>query len=284
MDTIKKWLAKYNLTTHTIVAASVFLIGAFYAVTPFHDLVMAIYNQTPAWAHTVVSVGIALYAWYRQGKPSTDAKSSTDNTKLGAVALIMLTLLGTMPIMGCDGNKVAQDIVNWTPALQSAVTVVDTSAAVLDPAAAPIFTAATVAFDAASNELVAQAKAYLASPKDATTLARLQTAVATFQQTVNTALLEAVKISNPASQQHALNAINAVAVVVNTMLALVSSISSKTAVAAMSQQVPTKLADVRQTINTYNAVRTIAAHYNEPIFVANVQFAMADASLTRSGF
>lgn len=70
----------------------------------------------------------------------------------------------------------AQDIVNWTPALQSAVATVDSTASVLAPADAPAFTGATVGFDAASNLLVTQAKAYLANPTS-TTLGQLQTQV-----------------------------------------------------------------------------------------------------------
>ena len=122
----------------------------------------------------------------------------------------------------------AQDIVNWTPALQSAVATVDSTAALLAPADAPVFAAATVGFDAASNLLVAQAKAYLANPT-AGVLAQLQTQVVTFQQQVNAALLQAAKIVNPASQQHALAAIQAVATVVSAILALVQSVSSKAA-------------------------------------------------------
>ena len=84
----------------------------------------------------------------------------------------------------------AQDIVNWTPALQSAVATVDSTAALLAPADAPLFAAATVGFDAASNLLMAQAKAYLANPS-ASALAQLQNQVVILQQQVNAALLQA---------------------------------------------------------------------------------------------
>ena len=67
-------------------------------------------------------------------------------------------------MQGCTATGVAQNIVNWMPALQSAVASVDSTAALLAPADAPIFTAATSGFDAASNLLVVQAKAYLANP------------------------------------------------------------------------------------------------------------------------
>jgi len=111
---------------------------------------------------------------------------------------------------------VAQDIVNWTPALQSAVATVDSTASLLAPPDAPIFSAATYGFDAASNLLVAQAKAYLANPS-ASALQTLQTQVVTFQQQVSAALLQAVKIVDPAGQAHALSVLQAVATIVNTI-------------------------------------------------------------------
>ncbi len=143
---------------------------------------------------------------------SSGPTSGNPTAKLGAWALIAL-LLQLPFVSGCSGTSVAQDIVNWTPALQSAVATVDSTAALLAPADAPIFVAATAGFDAASNLLVAQAKAYLANPS-ASVLAQLQAAVVAFQQQVNASLLQAAKITNPNSQQHVLNAINAVATVV----------------------------------------------------------------------
>jgi hypothetical protein len=156
---------------------------------------------------------------------------------------------------------VAQDIVNWTPALTSAIAVIDSTGSILDPAAAPIFIAATVGFDAASTVLVAQAKAYLANP-NATVLAQLQTAIVTLQQQVNVSLLQAGHIVNPASQQKALTDINAVATVVNTILALALSISSKAAAAQMASKAPVKLAAVKPYMDLPEAARTVAAHYN----------------------
>ena len=136
---------------------------------------------------------------------ATSGVSVRQQAKLGAWMLIALML--PLPWMqGCTAAGVAEDIVNWTPPLQSAVATVDSTAALLAPADAPIFAAATIGFDAASNLLVAQAKAYLANPS-ASVLAQLQNQIVTFQQQVNTALLQAAKIVNANSQQHALAAI-----------------------------------------------------------------------------
>jgi len=80
---------------------------------------------------------------------SSGSPSGNPTVKLGAWALIAL-LLQLPFVSGCSGTTVAQDIVNWTPALQSAVATIDSTAALLAPADAPIFVAATVGFDAAS--------------------------------------------------------------------------------------------------------------------------------------
>jgi hypothetical protein len=186
-------------------------------------------------------------------------------------------------MQGCSGISVAQDIVNWTPALQSAVATVDSTAALLAPADAPIFTAATTGFDAASNLLVAQAKAYLANPS-AGALQLLQTQVVTFQQQVNSALLQAARIVDPNSQTHALTVIQAVATIVNTILALVASISSKAAVAHMSAQTGIKLAMLRPYLNNTRAAELIAAHYGEPLTVARMQVAQVEQAEINAGF
>jgi hypothetical protein len=154
-----------------------------------------------------------------------NTNSANSTVKLGVWALISLLL--PLPFMsGCSARTVAQEIVNWTPALESAVATVDSTAALLASADAPVFAEATAGFDAASNLLVAQAKAYLANPT-ASALAQLQNAVVIFEQQVNASLLSAARIANPNSQAHVLNAINGVAAIVIAILSLVSSISSR---------------------------------------------------------
>jgi len=202
--------------------------------------------------------------------------------KLGAWALIALLL--PLPFMGgCSGTTVAQDIVNWTPALQSAVVTVDSAVALLAPADAPVFAAATVGFDAASNLMAAQAKAYLANPT-ASTLAQMQIQIVTFQQQVNAALLQAGRIVNPASQQHALAAIQAVGTVVSAILALVESVSSKAAVAQMAARATIKVAAVRPYMNETQAAEIVAGHYGEPVALARLQVTLAEQNEALAGF
>jgi hypothetical protein len=210
------------------------------------------------------------------------ASSTGSTAKLGAWALIAL-LLPLPFITGCSGVTVAQDIVNWTPALQSAVTTVDSAASLLAPADAPIFMAATVGFDAASNLLVAQAWAYLANPT-AGVLAELQAQIVTFQQQVNAALLKAAKVTNSASQQHALACIQSVATIVTAIFALVQSVSSKIAMARMATDSTIKLAEVTPYMDEAEAASVVAAHYGEPVCLARVQLARTLHAEAQAGF
>ena len=238
---------------------------------------------------TVVSLASAL-ATALLGMLSKDPEAGTGpqtykssgTARLGAWA--MIALLIPLPWMqGCTATGAAQDIVNWTPALQSAVATVDSTAALLAPVDAPIFAAATFGFDAATNLLVAQAKAYLANPS-AGVLAQLQSQIVTLQQQVNTALLQAAKIVNTNSQQHAMAAIQGVGTIVTAILSLVQSISSKAAVAQMAAHSGVKLAQVQPYLNESQASRIVATHYGEPIALARMQIAQVEQAAMQSGF
>jgi hypothetical protein len=208
--------------------------------------------------------------------------SAAQQAKLGAWMLVALLI--PLPWMqGCTAAGVAENIVNWTPSLQSAVATVDSTAALLAPADAPIFAAATVGFDAASNLLVAQAKAYLANPS-ASVLAQLQNQIVTLQQQVNTALLQAARIVDQKSQQHALAAIQGVGTILVAILALVQSISSKAQVAQMAAQSGVKLAAVEPYLNEGRAAEIVAAHYGEPVEVARAQVVQVTQAEMSAGF
>ena len=214
--------------------------------------------------------------------PEGETSAVGNSAKLGAWALIALLL--PLPFLGgCSGSTVAQDIVNWTPSLQSAVATVNSTAALLAPADAPVFTAATVGFDAASNLLDTQAKAYLANPS-ASLLAQLQSQIVSLQQQVNDALLQSAKIANPASQQHAVSAIQGVATIVTALLALGQSVSSKAAVARMAADSTIKLASVRPYLDENHSAEVVAAHYGEPVELARMQVAQAEQDAALAGF
>jgi hypothetical protein len=214
--------------------------------------------------------------------PAAAPSSTGSVAKLGAWALIALLI--PLPYMsGCSGTTVAQDIVNWTPALQSAVTTVDTTAALLAPVDAPLFAAATAGFDAASKLLANQARAYLANPS-AGLLAEIQAQIVTFQQQVNAALLSVARITNPASQKHALSAIQATAMIVSAIFSLVQSISGKAALAQMAAHSTIKLASVEPLLDSALASRMIADHYREPVAVASAEVAQAEQWQKLAGF
>ncbi len=209
-------------------------------------------------------------------------RAGSQQAKLGAWALIALLL--PLPFMGgCSSKTVAQNIVNWTPALQSAVATVNSTAATLAPADAQVLAQATAGFDAASNLLVAQAKAYLANPS-AGTLAQIQNQIVVLEQQVNSAMLQAARIMNPSSQQHVLSSIQAVGTVVLAILALVQSVSSKGAVEQMAGQATIKIAMVQPYINDGQVVAMVAAHYDEAVAVAQVQMARVEWSEMQAGF
>ena len=214
--------------------------------------------------------------------PGGAATTTSTSAKLGAWALVALML--PLPFLsGCTGVSVAQEIVNWTPALQSAVATVDTTALMLMPADAPVFASATKDFGAASNLLVAQAKAYLVNPT-ASALAQMQIQVVALQQSVNAALLQAARIMDTGSQQHALAAIQAMGTIVSAILALVQSVSSRAAIAQMAAASTIKLATVRPYMDEGKAAAMVAGHYGEPVALARMQVAQAELNEMQAGF
>jgi hypothetical protein len=271
-----------NIWIHPRTSAAGLLIAA---VTIAGVLTQQGITLGSAGTGTVVSLvsalGTALLGLL--AKDPDPSPTSNNTAKLGALMLCAVLVSGSIPLAGCSGKQVAQDIVNWTPALQTAVAVVDSTASLLAPADAPIFLAATASFDAATNLLVAQCKAYLANPS-ASLLAQLQSQIVTFQQQVNAALLQSARIVNPNSQTHALAAINGVATIVNAIFALVESISSKAAAAQMASQASIKISQVQPYLDRDQAARLVAEHYSEPVFLARIQLAQAQSSAIRSGF
>jgi len=101
---------------------------------------------------------------------------------------------------------------------------------------------------------------------------------------VNGALLKAGKIADPASQQHALSAIQAVATIVSAMLSLVQSVSSKSAVAGMAGRSTVKMASVERYMDVETAAQIVAEHYGEPVGMARVQVSQADQNAVIAGF
>jgi hypothetical protein len=112
----------------------------------------------------------------------------------------------------------------------------------------------------------------------------MQTQIVVLQQQVNAAVLQAARIVNPASQQHALATIQAVATVVNAILGLIQSISSKAAVAQMSAGATVKMAAVRPFEDGRRAAEMVAAHYGEPVDAARLQVERVAQAEIGAGF
>ncbi len=78
--------------------------------------------------------------------------------------------------------------------------------------------------------------------------------------------------------------IQGVATIVNAILPLVESISTKAQVAQMASQAGVKLAMVRPYLDDSRAAAIVAAHYSEPVEVARVQVAQAEQAEMGAGF
>jgi hypothetical protein len=211
----------------------------------------------------------------------------------GPTLLRVLALSGAgttaVAIEGCNGTTVANDIVSWTPALQSTVATVGALVSALDPALALFVQAFIAAFNAAATLVIAQAKAYLANPTT-TVLATLSQAAVTFQQTVNTQILAAAKIVTPASQQLALTALNGVATVINGIIALISTIKGNTVTAALAEvKDKVTLAEVKPYLDLDQAAHIIAKHngsdrWPDDVAIARSQVDYGYAHLEAMGF
>jgi hypothetical protein len=234
-------------------------------------------------AMLLTGLGAAFVAVLHLYLPSPAPTSTVGAPAQKPLALLLcVVLIFGLFSSGCSGVTVAQDIVNWTPALQSAVATVDTAASLLAPVDAPIFAAATVGFDALSNQLVAQAKAYLANPS-LSLLQQLQAQVITFQQSVNVGLLKIAGIKDAASQQHALAALNGVATIINTIFGLIAGIKGNTVAAAATAKT-VSLNAVMPYLDRKQAAELLAAHYRESDAQADAQLVAGQQLLAQAGF
>lgn len=251
--TVAGALSAFGLTVGPI---SGFLasLQAIQAQTPGHppaDYTLAIVGAALTTLASIARVWIGLIQTDAPAPPINTSSTISATTKLGVIALICLLLIA--PMAACSAKSVAQDIVNWTPALDAAASTIAT----LDPALLP----EAAGFIAVTGAVKAEAAAYLATPT-ATALQRLQVAVVTAQQAVNVALLDAVKIGRTQDgAAHAVAALQTYMTIVNTILALVASVSTKGEVAAMASASPVKLAEVEPYAPLTQAGTLVAAHY-----------------------
>ncbi len=277
MDTIKKFIASHSALAHTLVVVWGFLTGFYFENATAHayinSVATAIYHSAPHWLQgAIIGLIIPLITYWKTKKGTSvtttaDAPSTiTSTTKIGVIALCFLLL--SVSVTGCTQQQkisVAQEIVNWTPTIVSTASTVASTVALLDPASAAIIAAAVSAFDVAAAGVKTAAADYLANPS-ASTLTQLQTFVVQFQQSVNSSLLSAVKITNQKSQAAITAAINALAVGINAVLALVQTISSSSQIVAMQQRVTIHLAQVRPYMDQ-NALQVAALQVSSDLHI-----------------
>jgi hypothetical protein len=203
---------------------------------------------------------------------------SPSTRQLAGVMAISLVLMGSMA--GCSSTQVAQDIVNWTPTVISTANALASAVAALDPVDAIAISAAVAGFDVVAQTVANQAQVYLANP-NATFLQAFQTQVSTFQQSVSAAMLQALRIVNPASQQRIIALIQALAVPVNAVLALIATIKGNTVATAKAA---VKLAQVEPLMDRRTTVAMVAAHYGESEARASARVDLAQMRLAQAGF
>jgi hypothetical protein len=173
--------------------------------------------------------------------------------------------------------------VNWTPALESTAATVASTITVLQPQDALLISGALAGFDNLADLTVAEAKAYLANPGQ-TTLQALQTGILTLQQQVNGALLHAARIVDPNSQALVTAALNGVATIVNSIIALVLEIKGNTVQAEAAKAAPlVRSSEVRKLYDPKLSAAIVAKHYGETIEQAEVQVAWGQQELERAG-
>lgn len=214
---------------------------------------------------------------------------NTMKRRLTSLVTITCLWAATCAVTGCTPQEkvnVAQNILNWIPALQSTVGTIDATGALLDPAAAPIFALATAGMTAAGNLLVPALQAYIANPT-APALTQIQIQVATFQQSINSAVLQAARIVDPASQQKALLSINGIGTIVSAILALVTSIKGNTPAVAASV-VTVKTSQIQPILDRpelrRQTAQIIAEHYAVSAASAQSMVQAGRMELAHAGF
>ena len=200
-------------------------------------------------------------------------------SKLGAWALISVLMLGIVPTVGCSGQSVAQQIVGWTPFIDSAVSTLGSLAAQLAPQDAILIQAGVTAITTGQNLLDKEAQAYLANPT-AGVLAQLQAQAVTFQQDVNAAVLAALKITNADSQKRIIAQIQVVLTGATAVLALLQTIKGST-LTIPATTVTT--AEVLPYLDEQRSVDIVAQHDGVPEFVASFRVHQAEQSLAAAG-
>ena len=202
--------------------------------------------------------------------------------KLSAWAAIALLCLAVTPVMiGCTKTTIAQDIVAWTPTIISTSTTVASVVASIDPGSGIIISAAVAGFDMLAKLVAAQAQNYLDNPSTSVLLT-LQNQVLTFQQQINSSILQAAKITNMQSQQRVLAAIEGLSTAVTAVIALIATVKGNT-LSTASLTAPVKIAQVISPQQIDVSTQMVAEHYGITTGAAEASVRASIYALRRIG-
>ncbi len=166
-------------------------------------------------------------------------RNTVSRTRQSALAILLVASLFSVTLTGCTDQQkqtTVQVVTNINAQIPAVIAGADTVAATLTailPADALIIGVSSTAFDTAAKLVQSLTTAYLANP-NADTLTQLQTAVATLEASVNTATLNAVKITNPTSQALALAALKGLLTVVSIVFGMIQATMTKAQVSALA--------------------------------------------------
>lgn len=73
------FLKKYNITTHTVVAAIIFLIGAYHNLPAVHAFAVTLWAHVPAIAKEGLSALAAIVMLYWQGRKEWTPEERADS-------------------------------------------------------------------------------------------------------------------------------------------------------------------------------------------------------------
>jgi CheY-specific phosphatase CheX len=129
--------------------------------------------------------------------------------------------------------------------------------------------------------VAAQAQNYLDNPSTSVLLT-LQNQVLTFQQQINTSILQAAKITNMQSQQRVLAAIEGLSTAVTAVIALIATVKGNT-LSTASLTAPVKIAQVISPQQIDVSTQMVAEHYGITTGAAEASVRASIYALRRIG-
>jgi hypothetical protein len=237
---MKAFLAKYSITTHTLVVCTLFLIGAYHAVPAFQALCLQLWGIIPASVKVGISGIGALVMWYWNGgnaSGSSAPQSQKGFARLAVLPLLAVLAIGALTVMiACSSNPQPQtgQPTPWqkvVPALNATQTLNDTVLqTVINANQAGLLskdaTAKVLLEQARVSDVVEQLNAIVKQGSAATSLQAAQVAalIAQIQASANTMVNAGdLGVKSPGSQQTVLAVVNGLASSADVLLEVLSA-------------------------------------------------------------